>query len=258
MVRRVPRTALIALVAALALSGCVRVLADTTVHADDTYSQHLIVALNDEAATALAGQSGVNVADLLAEATGGDSFQDLEEQYPGAVEIADYVEGDLEGIEVTLDSLPIEQFNEASSSITGALGASATLDREGDSFVVTIASDPEQGLGDLDAAGGNLALLDSAIDFDIIYSFPGLVTEASAGTISGKSVRLSVSDLLENQDIRIVAGAEPAIDWAPIIRWVLIALAFAVIVGGATLLVMQDRRKRRRTHLPPPRPTTPE
>lgn len=242
----------------MALSGCVRVLADTTVHADNTYSQHLIVAVSDQAAAELGGQAGGDVSEFFDQATNSDEFQELVAQYPDSVIVDDYSDGELEGLEVTIESLPLEQFNEAATSITGALGASATLERQGEQFIVTLVSDAGQNLGELEGAGGNLALLDSAIDFEITYSFPGLVSEATAGTISGKTVTLGVSDLLENPDIRIVAGAEPAIDWAPIIRWTLIALAFAVIVGGATVLVMQDRRKQRRTHLPPPRTTATE
>lgn len=259
MVRRVPHVAALALIATLALSGCVRVLADTTVHADDTYSQHVIVAVNEAAVSELMGPGGGgDFSDVLSSATGSEAFQGLVEQYPDSVTVTEYTSGELDGIEVRIDSLPLAQFNDAASSVTGAAGTNATLERVGDTFVVTLASDAGDELEGLDGAGGDLALLDSAIDFEIAYSFPGLVTEASAGTISGKTVRLSLTDLLDNQQIRIVAGADPAIDWGPIIRWTLITLAFVVIVGGATLLVMQDRRRQRRTNLPPPRSSSRE
>ncbi len=256
MVRRVSRIAALALIASMALSGCVRILADTAVHADNTYSQHIIVAVNEAAVREFIGPGGGDISEMFGQATDADAFQDLVDQYPESATVGPYTDGNLDGIEVKVDSLPLAQFNDAATSVTGAVGAVATLERVGDTFVVTLSSDSVQELSGLDSAGGDLALLDNAIDVAVIYSFPGLVTEASAGTIRGKAVQLSLSDLLNNQEIRIVAGAEPAIDWAPIVRWSLITLAFVAIVGGATLLVMQDRRRQRRTNLPPPRPST--
>jgi hypothetical protein len=258
VVTRGIRIAALALVTTVALSSCVRVLADTTVHADDTYSQRAVFAFTDEVAGQLGEQVGGELPDFLSEVGTNEAFVDLQERYPNQVTVADYVEGDREGVEFTIENLPLDEFNSAAGNLAGGAGINATLNRVDDTYVVTISLDEGPDVDALGGAGGDLGLIESAIDFEIIYRFPGQVTEASAGTIDGNTVTLGLSDVTTPGDIRIVAGAEPAINWAPIIRWGLVGLAFVVIIGGATLLVLQDRRRRHTSHLPPPRTTEPD
>ena len=243
----------VAVVTVFALTGCVKVLADTTVYADDTYSQEIVVAADPQALDQAASQGGAELPEELLSITDDDPFEDLTEQYADSITVSDYTEGDLEGVAISVDRLPLSEFTTAANAATAGAGVEATLTREGDNYIVTIAAGDAADVEQLSAAGGNLAVLESAIDFEIIYRFPGQVSEASAGEVSGNTVTLGLADVLESQDIRIVAGADPSINWGPLLQWGLIALGFIVIIGGAWLLVLQDRRKRHATHLPPPR-----
>ena len=250
------RQGAVAVAVAVALSGCVKVVADTTVHADDTYSQEIVVAANQEALAQAAAQGGADVpVDLLGAADSDQPFADLTQQYPDSITVEEYREDDLEGVAISVDRLPLSEFETAANAATASAGVNATLVREGDDYVVTLVTTDVPAFDQAGAAGGNLSALESAIEFEIIYRFPGQVTEASAGEVKGNQVTLGLSDILETQDIRIVAGADPSINWGPLLQWGLIALGFIVIIGGAALLVLQDRRKRHATHLPPPRTT---
>lgn len=281
MVTRVAAAA----VTALALTGCVRIQADTSIGSNDTFSQHVIVAFTNQVAAQVTQQAGVDVRSLAAGIEESPQFTDLQDKYPGQVTLADYSDEDLHGIELTIEDLPLSEFNGAASQVTGAVGATASIERVDDSFIVQMGgadspaepgggvdgpdATPPPGIGDaldgldldsLGLGGGSLAALGSAIEFEVSYTFPGLVTEASAGDIDGNTVTLAVGDLLDGKAIRIVGGASDQTDWWPFIKWSLIVGAFVVIVGGALLLVRQDQRRQRSNSLPAPvvGGTTPE
>lgn len=244
----------VAIIATVVLSGCVRVSVDTTVHDDDTYSQEIVVAADPQALEQAAGQGGVALPDdVLDDLASPESFAPLLERYPDQATVTEYREDDLEGIAVTVDRLPLSEFAVAAGAATEGVGVDTTLTREGDTFVVTLTRDDSVDQDPLAGSGIDPGVIEGAIDFEIVYRFPGQVSEASTGEVNGNTVTLGLSDVLESDDIRIVAGAEPSINWGPLLQWGGIALAFAVIIGGATLLVLQDRRKRHTTHLPPPR-----
>lgn len=244
----------IAILVAVVLSGCVRVSVDTTVHEDDTYSQEIVAAVDPQALEQAAAQGGMALPDdVLGDVTSQEGFAALLDDYPEQVTVTEYRQGDLEGVAVSVDRLPLSEFEAAAGTATEGLGASTTLRREGDTFVVTLTRDDSLDEDPLAGTGVGPGVLEGAIDFEIVYRFPGQVSEASAGEVNGNTVTLGLSDVLESDDIRIVAGADPSINWGPLLQWGGIALAFAVIIGGAALLVLQDRRKRHTTHLPPPR-----
>ena len=122
-----------------------------------------------------------------------------------------------------------------------------------DTYVVSI---PTAALGDAlsktGVSAGQLELLGSSVDVELAFSFPGLVTSATAGDIDGNSVTIDLADLAQGSDITIVAGAAPETNWKPWLMWGGIGLAALVIVGGATALVVQDVRRHRTTALPAP------
>jgi hypothetical protein len=253
-----------AAIAVLALAGCVRVEANTSIGTDDTFSQHAVFAITDAVAAQVGREAGVNVSDLTESLVESDAFKDLQATYPDQVTIADYEDGDLHGIELTITDLPLSEFNGAASEVTAGLGATASIEHVDDTYVVTMtAVDGEDGalpgggslLSSLDAMGvsaANLSVVASSIDFGVSYTFPGLVTEATSGTIDGNTATLALTDLTSGTDIRIVGGDSTQRDWWPLIKWLLIAAAFASVIGGATLLVRQDQRRQRTNSLPPP------
>ncbi|WP_430868109.1 LppM family (lipo)protein [Demequina aurantiaca] len=256
----------VAAITAVALSGCVRIQADTAIGSDDTFSQHVIVAFTDAVASQVGEQAGLNVDDLTDSLADSQEFTDLQDKYPGKVTLEDYSDEDLHGVELTITDLPLSEFNGAASQVTAGVGATASIDHVDGEYIVTMAAadggEGAPGVGDgalggidLDAlglSGANVAALGSAIEFEVSYTFPGLVTEASAGDINGNTVTLGVADVVGGSDIRIVGGDSKQIDWWPFIKWALVIGAFASVIGGATMLVRQDKRRQRSNTLPPP------
>ncbi|WP_062205599.1 LppM family (lipo)protein [Demequina salsinemoris] len=270
------RTLASAGVLALALAGCVRLDSATELKADDTFDQHLVIALapdiGDELSSGAASGLGSGLGDLteLGDAMDGLSLEDLdpsalydeladseelqafEDEHPGHVTLEPYDDGELVGVELTLTDLPLSLYDQALAGAGADVGLAATIEHADGEFVVTIPADEARDASSLGLTSANLALLGSAVEVEVSFTFPGLVTEAPDGTAEGRTATLALEDLLTPDEIRIVASDERQIYWAPILTWGGIVLAAIVIVGGATLLVLQDVRARRHTGLPAP------
>ncbi|MFW7414840.1 LppM family (lipo)protein [Demequina sp. SO4-18] len=239
-------------VTALALTGCVRTTVDTTITADGTFSQHAIVAFSDDVAAQIGDQTGMDVRALFGDLEGSAELVELQEQYPGQIVLEPYDDGELEGVELTLTDLPVEEFNAAAEQTASGIGGAATLEETDGQFILEMASPEDADLEALGVSESQLGLIESSVDVSVTYTFPGLVEEASAGEVEGRTVTLGLTDLASGQDIRIVAAADDQFDWGPLLQWGGIALAFILVVGGATALILQDRRKHRENALPPP------
>jgi hypothetical protein len=260
------RAAVVAVLALVALSGCVKVHSTTAFSSDNLVTQDLVLAVNPS----LLKQVGVDASMLSAEAL----ISQLPESADGRVTIEDYKDGDLVGVTVHAEGLTLEEFNtttsvlsdaaqsggsgaggdsqeQALAAISGALGgiADAKVAREGDEFVVTIPASAGGG-GSLGSIGISADQIAQAIDFAAVFTFPGPVTEATRGEVEGKKVTLDVEDLQAGGEITIRAGAKDAIAWGPIIQWGLIVLAVVVIVAGATAFILADRARRKENGLP--------
>ena len=239
------------------LAGCVRLTSDTTVNADDTFSQVAIIAVSDDARAQLGSMVSVDLGDLKGSITSSPQYLELNKKYPDQVTVDEYSEGDLKGITITANNLPLDAFEGAWSQLTAQLPLTgdATLVRTDDTYVVSI---PAGKLADaLSSAGisaGQLSLLGSSVDVSLSFTFPGLVTSANVGEIQGNTVTLSIADLASGEDVTIVASAATEFYWKPWLMWGGIGLALLVIVGGATALIVQDVRRHRSTALPPPAP----
>ncbi|WP_431308407.1 LppM family (lipo)protein [Demequina litorisediminis] len=151
--------------------------------------------------------------------------------------------------------MPLDEFAAASTQALASIDASASLTREDDQYILTVTRSADADLSSLAMGGVNLELAEAAVDVGATFTFPGLVTEASAGDIDGHTVTLGLADLATTPEIRIVADAAPAIDWGPILLVGGIALSLIAIVGGAAWLIVDDRRRARRTSLPAPTTT---
>ncbi|MFV0632875.1 LppM family (lipo)protein [Demequina sp.] len=247
------RAAALAALATVLLAGCVRVTSDTAFHSDQTFSQHAIVAADmDALGSLLAGQGlDLDLEGLLGDLDESAALSDLQERYPGKIEVAEYADEDLTGVELTVTDMPLDELTTLSQEAAG-LGAQASVDVVDGQYVVTMTMPDELDLTSSGLTSSNLDLAANAVDVEVTYSFPGPVTQASAGEIDGHSVTLSLADLLASDQITIVASASDQIDWGPWLRWGGVTLALMLIIGGAAALVLQDRRKRTTTHLPPP------
>ena len=258
----------------LALTGCVRLDAQTELSTDDTVSQHLIVAFAPDLADQLQSQLGAAAGsaldlplDMLPDGLSLESFDptalydqlaaseavdDLESRFPGQIVLEPYDDGELVGVEITVTDLPLASYSDAAAATSGAFGLEGSIVHTDGQFVVTIPADDTRDPSMLGLSAANLALVGSMVDIEVSFTFPGLVTEAPDGTAEGRTASLELADLLTRDEIRIVASDSPQIYWAPILTWGGIALAGIVILGGATLLVRQDLRARRRSSLPAP------
>lgn len=240
-----------AAVAGLVLTGCVRTTVDTTITSDDTFSQHSILAFNDTVAAQVTNEVGFDAANLAEELESAPEFIELQERFPGQIEVADYYDGELHGAELTLTDIPLEEFSNAATQAGTGLTGGATLTRENDTFVVEMSFPDTAGLEDIGVSESQLELLAGSLDIGVSYTFPGPVQSATAGTIEGHTVTLGLADIASGQDVRIVASAGDSIDWGPILTWGGVGLAFLLVIGGATALIIQDRRKSLRNTLPP-------
>lgn len=251
------RLAALALIAMATLAGCVRLTSSTEVHADDTFSQVAIIAATADARSQLESLAKIDIGDLKGMITSSAEYVELSKKYPDQVAVEDYKDGDLSGVKITGTNLPLEAFETSFAQFTAQLPftGKATLVRTEDTYVVSI---PSGKLADaLNSAGvsaGQLELLGSSVDVSLTFSFPGLVTSATAGDIDGKTVTIDIGDLAGGSDITIVASAQQQFYWKPWLMWGGIGLAVLVIVGGATALIVQDVRRHRANALPPPAP----
>lgn len=240
-----------AAVAAIALTGCVRTTVDTTIKSDDTFTQHSIIAFEDSVAAQVSSEAGFDVSNLREQLESAPEFSDLQERFPGQIEVVDYVDGELSGVELTLTDIPLEEFDTSAAQAGTGLTGGATIARVDDTFVVEMAFPETAGLEELGVSQSQLGLLAGSLDVGVTYTFPGPVESATAGTVDGHTVTLGLTDIASGQDIRIVAAAGDSINWAPILTWGGVALAFLLVIGGAIALIVQDRRKSLRNTLPP-------
>jgi hypothetical protein len=253
--RTAARLAALAVIAVAALAGCVRLTSNTEVHADDTFSQEAIIATTAQAREQLGSFADFDLANLKGAITSSAEYLKLAAAHPDQIAVEDYEDGDLTGVKITATNLPLDAFEDTFAQFTARLPftANATLVHTEDTYVVSI---PTGRLGELlgktGVSAGQLEVLGSSVDVELRFSFPGLVTSATAGEIDGNSVTIDLADLASGRDITIVAGAAPQTNWKPWLMWGGIGLAALVIVGGATALVVQDMRRHRTTKLPPP------
>lgn len=245
------------LVAVAALGGCVKVTSTNSFSANDTVTQDTIVALEPAAAE----QLGIDLDTLTADALLTSGSESLPGVDPAKVTIEDYVDGDLRGVHIIARDLTFDEFNAAATGalsasgaageLTGGVGPSLSVERDGDNYVVTIPADDSRDLSEVQG-GSSIGVLANSVEFSITLEFPGPVKSASAGEVDGKKVVLGLEDILTPEEIRVVGQATPGIAWGPILKWGGIAGLAVAIFGGAALLIWQDKRKRSRSSLPPP------
>lgn len=253
--RATARLTAIAVLVVAALTGCVRLTADTRVNDDDTFTQVAIIATTPQARTQLTSMTDVDLGDLKALVTSSDGYLQLTRDHPDQVTVEDYADGDLTGVKITATNLPLAEFASSFAQVTAQFpfAGEASLTHTGDTYVVSIpAGELADGLKQAGISAGQLELLGGSIDVALTFSFPGLVESATVGTVDGKTVTLGLADLASGKDITIVAGAAQQMNWQPWLMWGGIGLALLVIVGGATALIVQDVRRHRASALPRP------
>lgn len=258
---RTSRIALIAVaaLAAVTLTGCVKVHTESTFSDRDTVDQVITVAVDPD----VLEQVGADPDDLTAKAF----LENVPPEQSDRIAIEDYVDGELEGVRIEARDLTFDELASAGEALAGAgdpdsesAGMAASLlggvvetsvIRQGDHYVVTI---PAADAPSPSIPGFDLAQIGSFINFEAKFTFPGPVVSSTHGDVNGKTVTLEFEDIQSGEDITIRAVANEAIAWGPIIMWGVIALAVLVIVAGAIALGVLELRKRR-PDLPAPEPT---
>lgn len=206
-----------ALLATLALTGCVKLDQDLTINADNTVDGTVTVAFDK----AMLDVVGATAEDALSE-TGG-----LPE---GAnVTVEPYDDGTFVGQTYTLEGAPLDELN------AGGGEGDLQIVRDGENFHVT---------GTLDFSGSGLGS-DGSVPADgfevrIALTFPGEIV-SSTGEVDGKTVTWA-PEMGDVVDFETVARARGGAAGAA--RFTLVGLGLAVVAAvGATILVFQQRRK---------------
>ena len=215
---------------ALLLSACIKLDMNLTVNSDDTVDGTIIFALNKQ----LIELSGQSADDLLGDS--GPIPTDAE-----GVSTEPYEDDEFQGQEVTLDAVPLAQFNEESNGQD-----SLRIVHQGDTYVVSGALD----LSDTGASGatgltgfpGADEIFRSA-QMKLAITFPGEVTESN-GQVDGNTVTW-VPQVGERLELHAVAGASGGGDSSTTL-WILLIVGAIVIILAIVLGVVATRRKNAR------------
>jgi hypothetical protein len=238
-----PRRATIARVAAFAiaalvLSGCIKLDMALTVNSDDTVDGTLIFGVSKQ----LLELTGQSPEDLLAEAP---IPTDVE-----GVSSEPYEDEEFQGQQVTLDGVPLDEFNQGSfAGGTGATGATASADqlriiREGNNYVVSGAFDLSSVGASTGATGatgfpGAEELFRSA-EMKISITFPGEVVRSN-GRVDGSTVTWTPR-VGERLEIQATGSARGGGDGSTMM--ILLIVGGVVIVAAIVAGILMSRRRR--------------
>ncbi|WP_084099792.1 hypothetical protein [Demequina sp. NBRC 110051] len=210
----VARTLLVALVSALALTGCIRVEMNVTLNDDDTISGDMLMAVQSGSGELL----GVTDDELIDQL-----FGDIDRSFPEG-EATGFAEDDYVGKRVTFDNQPFSALDFDSDELS--------VIRDGDEYVVEGAlavSDQAGDLGDLPAdARMTLAL-----------TFPGEVSETNGELDdSGRTVTWDLINGPETIEARGAATADDSFPW-----WIALGVGLVLGVAAGVVLVVVTRRR---------------
>lgn len=228
-----------AVFALLALTGCMRMHEDLTLHSDNTASGSIIMAY-DIAVMEMSGMSEDDVEDLLS----AEGLDDLTGMGDDAVSVTEYREDGFVGYRMEFTEMPLEDLTSE---------AGITITREGDEFIVE--ADYSAIEADLQAVPANML---ASMDMKTTITFPGAVIEQRGGEVEGKTVTwiTNFSDLGE------VYGRAYAIEGAgsgaPVLLiGVAAVLLLLVLLGIVIFLVLRGRKQQPQGYAVGPAPAAP-
>jgi hypothetical protein len=203
-----------ALVAAFALSGCLKLDMDLKINSDDTVSGTVIMAFS-KAFVAQTGSDEQSFVDQMM------NDPDVKSQLPAGGRTEKYSDGDYVGMKVILDKVTLAEFNQ-----DGEEGDSLRITHTGGKYHVSgamdLSADAVGGENPFSGAGADMA---ASFKVRIAITFPGKVT-AHTGKLSGKTV---VWEPKLGEKTTIEATAEEASSFP---------VAVVAGVGGGLLLVI--------------------
>lgn len=210
-------------VALLALTGCMRMHEDLTLHSDNTVSGSIIMAY-DVAVLEMSGMSEEDVDELLA----AEGLGDLAGAGDDSVSISDYRDGGYVGFKMEFTEMPLEDL---------ASESGISIIREGDEFVVE--ADYSAIEADLATVPANML---ASMDIRTTITFPGAVIEQRGGEVEGNTVTW----VTNFKDLGEVYGRAHAIEGAGAGAPLLLIGAGAgllVLLGIVIFLLVRGRKK---------------
>jgi hypothetical protein len=221
-------------VLALLLSACIKLDMNVTVNSDDTVDGTIIFALNKQ----LIELSGQSADDLLGDS--GPIPTDAE-----GVSTKPYEDDEFQGQEVTLDGVPLAQFNQENNDQD-----SLHIQHQGDTYVVSGALDlSSTGTSGATGASGfpGAEEIFKSAQMKLAITFPGPVSESN-GTIDGNTVTW-IPKVGERLELHAVASATGGGSSSTL--WILLAVGAVVIVAAIVVGVLATRRRGAQTDVGP-------
>jgi hypothetical protein len=222
-------------VLAVLLSACIKLDMNLTVNSDDTVDGTIIFALNKQ----LIELSGQSADDLLGDS--GPIPTDAE-----GVSTKPYEDDEFQGQEVSLDGVPLAQFNEENNDED-----SLRIQHQGDNYVVSgaldLSSTGASGATGVSGFPGADEIFESA-QMKLAITFPGPVSESN-GTIDGNTVTW-VPKVGERLELHAVASASGGGD-SNTTLWILLAAGAIVVIAAIVVGVMATRRRSAQTGVAP-------
>lgn len=226
---RTVRTAaqsVVALLAALLLSGCFTLEMNLGIQADDTVDGSLVLAVDKSLADLMGGE------DALVDALASEGSPFDEEPTEGSVEQREYRTDDAVGVEYVFDGIPIEEF----SSDASGTGDNLSIVRDGDQYVVSGSMDMTN--DELGSDGGDPTQMLGDAKVRIAVTFPGDVVSAD-GDVDGRTVTWE-PQMGAVTPINAVGSADAGLDLGLILGLALAALLLVVAV--VAFLLLRGRR----------------
>jgi len=231
---RIAKSAVLSLVAVLALSGCLRYNMDITLNSDNTASGTVITAVQ----TGIGEQMGVDSdEEALAQLFADSPFATESGQFS----VSDYAEDDYIGKSYSFDGLALDQFGASFDELF-------TVERVDDEFIVSSESAPTN--------AEEIEQVPTGAESMLSITFPGEVADHN-GTLDGKTVTWDL--FAQTEPISATAGATSGSSFP---LWlVFVALGILVVLIGVAVVVVLVVRKNKGpapTAMPaPPAPPAP-
>lgn len=230
--------------AAVALTGCVRLHVDQVIYEDASISMTMVMAVQDS----FIEMSGETPEGMVAEMFGGDFESEMDELRARGVDVAadEYRHDGYSGIRMELGRTDQDTLNSL-GSLEGTPVQGAAIVREGEFLVLSQLGDASL-TEEFDEVLGN-PLLGNSLDLRVTYTFPGPVVESSHGRVDGNTVTWDLTDFDFGKDVLIKAHATPQAGAA--FPWVLVIAIAALLIAAAVAVVFV---RRGREPLPPAAP----
>ena len=224
--KRLARAVALALVTAVALSGCIRYTVDMTLSQDNTASGTIVIAVQKGVGQQMGVVSDQDaLTQLFGESPFGPNFTPK-----------DYADGDWVGKSYAFAAVPIADLTDLASLFA--------VTREGDVFSVDGAGAP--------VTEDEKKQLPPGAESSLAITFPGPVIESN-GTVDGNTVTWNLFAMTD--PVHATAKATGPGSGSSIPAWILITgiAALVILLGAAVVVVVLVRRRRN-----PAAPVSPE